>query len=70
MIYCIINLEKFKGEVFGADDLLEYFPELIIEGITLLKQGDVYYITNPDGDVVSDSAFFTQREMAYLQQVR
>lgn len=53
--------DKFST-VFGADDFIRHWPELLSTGIEVRKCGDLYYIIE-DGKVLHDSAFFTEREL-------
>ena len=47
--------------LFGADDFIKNWPELLSTGIEVRKCGDLYYIIEID-KVLHNSAFFTTRE--------
>ena len=64
----IKNLDLFKSTVFGADDLLKYFPELNTTGVELIQDDEFYYIAK-NGKPVSDSCFFSEEEMECLEEV-
>ncbi|UYE98861.1 hypothetical protein XbC2_441 [Xanthomonas phage XbC2] len=68
MTFKIKDLNGFMSTVFGADDLLEYFPELNTTGVELIEEDGFYYIAK-NGKPVSDSCFFSEEEMEYLEKV-
>lgn len=63
MKYRVKDLEKFENTVFGADDLLMFFPALETTGVTLVKQGKFYYVADSNNEPVSDSTFFSEEEV-------
>lgn len=48
--------------VFGAEDLLRYFPELNTEGVEVKLSEGLYYIFK-NGKMQGDSSFFSQEEI-------
>lgn len=69
MKYVIDDLDKFENLVFGADDLIDFYPELTSTGIILIKQGSLYYIANDNNEIINDSSFFNEEEMTCLKPV-
>lgn len=65
----IKDKEAFLNRVFGADSFLEYWPEIMTEGVPLRRIGDYYYIIDDNGKPVSDTAIFNDKEMLYLEEV-
>jgi len=57
-----VKAGKGFNNVFGADDLLRYFPELNSEGVEVRYLGDFYYIFK-NGKQQGDSCFFSQEEI-------
>jgi predicted transglutaminase-like protease len=70
MKYRIADLTKFNNSVFGADCLLEIFPELTTTGVNLLHINDYFYVVDDNNNINSNSAFFTQEELHCLEQVK
>lgn len=62
----VVDEEKFRCHVFGADSALEYWPELMTEGKEVKLIGEHYYLLDILGNPINDSAFFTVEEMKYL----
>lgn len=54
--------KRFVSIVFGADDFIKNFPEIMTTGVDVKKIGDYYYVM-VDGKPVHDSAFFSQEEL-------
>lgn len=61
--YKISNLSLFKVFVFGADCILDRWPEIKTTGILLKKCAEYYYIVDSTGKMVHDTAFFTAAEL-------
>lgn len=68
MKYRICDLIGFISGVFGADDLLKYYPELMY-GVELKKFGEFYYVIK-NGKIVSDTSFFSEEEMKFMEIVQ
>lgn len=62
----VADLEGFENSVFGADCFLEWWPEILTTGIQVELRDDLYYIVHPNA---SDSSFFTEEEMEFLEDV-
>lgn len=60
------NVEEFKSDVFGGDDLLKHFPQLLTDGVYVEYIKHNYYILDDDFNPVNDTAFFTSDELEYL----
>lgn len=63
--------KSFESSVFGASDLLRFFPELRAGGTGVLIErdgdDDFYYIIDEErGIQVNDSAFFNIEELGHL----
>jgi len=58
----IKSKDAFLNGVFGAEDILRYFPELEIDGVDVMKQNDFYYIVK-NGRMAGDCLFFSVKEM-------
>lgn len=67
MKYRINDLIGFISSVFGADDLLKYYPELMY-GIELKQFGECFYVIK-NGKIVNDTSFFTEEEMQFMEIV-
>lgn len=65
MKFKIKDLEGFQNEVFGADDLIKYFPELMT-GIELQIIDGCYYVMK-NGKMINDTSFFTLDEMQFME---
>ena len=69
----IKDLSGFECNVFGADCFLEYWPEIKTTGIEVQlfpawENTERYYVMR-EGRKVNDSAFFSLKEMQYLEEV-
>lgn len=69
----IKDLSGFQCNVFGADCFLEYWPEIKTTGIEVQLfpawgNTEHYYVMR-DGKKVNDTAFFSLKEMQYLEEV-
>lgn len=63
----IINPTKsFMSSVYGADDIIRMLPRIGIDGIEVRKYGDLYYVVDSNGKRISDSLFFSTKEMEHL----
>lgn len=62
----VVDEEKFRRHVFGADSALDYWPELKTQGMEVKLVGEHYYLLDALGNPINDSAFFTVEEMKYL----
>lgn len=60
-----MKVKAGKGfhNVFGADDLLRYFPELNSEGVEVRLLEDGFYYIFKQGKQQGDSCFFSQEEI-------
>jgi hypothetical protein len=67
--FIVKNIGLFESNVYGADDFLNHFPEIISSGVIVLKKGEFNYIVNKNGDIVSDSSFFSDEELLYLHEL-
>lgn len=65
MKFRIKDMKGFEDAVFGAEDLLQFYPELLT-GIELRLIDGVYFVIK-NGKVVSDSSFFTLEEMQFME---
>ena len=68
MKYKITDLALFKRRVFGADSILQYWPELTTTGIEIEPMGEYFYIM-VHGQIANDTAFFNSDEMQYLEKL-
>ncbi len=68
MLVRVKDLKKFDGYVFGADCFLKNWPEIKTTGIEVKLIGEFYYVM-VDGKQAGLSAFFSEEEMQYLEQV-
>jgi hypothetical protein len=68
MVFKIKDLDSFMNNVFGSETLLQYFPELNSTGVELIEDDGFHYIAI-DGKPVSDTAFFSNYEMDFLEEV-
>ncbi|MGI5703889.1 hypothetical protein ACRYKS_19925 [Escherichia coli] len=60
----IINPTKsFMSSVYGADDIIRMLPRIEIDGIEVVKYGNIYYVVDSNGNRISDSLFFSTEEM-------
>lgn len=63
----IINPTKsFMSSVYGADDIIRMLPRIEIDGIEVVKYGNIYYVVDSNGNRISDSLFFSTEEMKHL----
>jgi hypothetical protein len=69
MIVKIIDINGFMGCVFGADDFIQHFPEVLTSGIEVEKQDDDFFYVMSGGRKVHDTAFFSEEEMRYLTKI-
>ncbi len=65
-----VNGCNFESAVFGADCFIEQLPDIIDKGIPLFKIGVRYYVINLETrQILSDSMFFSEEELQYLEEV-
>jgi len=73
MLVKVKDLAGFEASVFGADCFVENWPHILTTGIEVEKRkyhdGKFRYYVMIDGRKASDSAFFTFKEMKYLEEV-
>ena len=69
MLVRVKNKSLFLARVFGAESILDSFPDIETTGITVEKRGEFHYISE-SGKLVHDSAFFSEDEMAYLEEIK
>jgi len=65
----IKDYSGFCSSVFGADSLLASFPELRSFGVDVEQMFGGFYYIMKNGRAVSDSAFFSEEEMRFLEEV-
>lgn len=66
--YKVIDQKKFQQNVLGADEFIEYFPEIITTGVELMVMNNRYYIMK-NGRVWHELFFFIREEMTNLEPV-
>ena len=65
--YVVTAGKGFFHNVFGADTIAEYWPEIIDSGVTIeRKADDRYYILDEAGKPINDTAIFSAEELKYL----
>jgi hypothetical protein len=64
----IKDLPSFEGSVFGAECFLKNWPALKTEGVEVQRLGEFFYIWE-NGKMAHDSAFFTEEDMSFLEEV-
>jgi len=63
----IKNRVEFECGVFGGEDLIQHFPNLLSTGADVIYQSDMWYLCDVDKNIMSDCAFFAPEEMQYLE---
>ena len=65
-----INSEDFESNIFGAESMLKFYPNILTEGVRCRKIKDLWFIINPQTNKpYSDSSFFSEEEMVFLKEV-
>jgi hypothetical protein len=68
MKFKIKDLSDFKNKVFGADSFLKHWPHIVTDGVEIEQVSEFFYIME-NGKIANDSAFFSQDEMKYFEEV-
>lgn len=70
-IFKPIDLGDFKSNIFGAESMLDFYPNILTEGVRCRKIREFWYIINPKtNQPYSDCSFFSEEEMLYLEEVK
>lgn len=64
----VSDVNRFISSVFGADDIIKYFPAILTTGVEIQKIDEFYYICE-NGKPAHDTAFFSDEEMDSLIQI-
>lgn len=59
--YRIKDEDEFLCNVFGADSMLEHWPELLTTGVQFTFIAGLFYVSN-NGKKINDTAFLTLEE--------
>lgn len=60
------QLDEFKRNVFGSEDILRNYPELLRDGVAVVLFGKFWHIFNKETRQMDKDNFFNEEEMTYL----
>ncbi len=60
------QLNNFKRNVFGSEDILQNYPELLRDGVAVVLFGKFWHIFDKETRKMDKDNFFNEEEMTYL----